>query len=394
MLRPSLSCACLATLVLCTACPGDDGPSVDTDASTSGTTTSGPSTLTLTDPNVTLTDTSSSSESTATDTTATTDGSTTAVLDGTSTGTSTTTGDDTTGTTGEPLSVWMADFSSELVEDPEDDDVGPGSYVYPMGVDAGSSDLRSFQLSYTAADSLLHFSIGLTSITENTRIAMMLLDDPAWANAAMSNFVFTVGGTEVRAPNWNGTGVQMILMDPSSPLFDFGAINDIDPFSDVPRPDNAIYLSEGDGAPFLGADGNPSYDDANLERLEVVVDTAVSPNTMTFEIDANLLAPYLDTESENLYVAIWTYTIIDVPMADWYMIEFGALEMTEALGGLPNSAADNWRDSDAYDMMFFDGAFTQEEFLDVPVMFMGDPTTTVVTFANVGEGVLQVPTGM
>lgn len=384
MLRPTF----VSLALVCTACPGDDGPAVDTDPSTGSTGTTGGITLTLTDPMVTLSDSGSSSESTGG---SSSEGSTTAVLDGTSTG-STTDASATTGTTGEPGGVWEADFASEVIMDPEDDDQGPGTYAYPLGVDDGSSDLRSFQLSYTAADGLLHFTIELTSITENTRISMLLLDDPAWANAGVSS-VFTVGGTEVRAPNWNDNGVQMVLMDPSSPLFDFGAINDIDPFSDNPRPDNAIYLREANGAPFLGADGMPSYDDANVQRLDVVVDTAVSPNTMTFDVDANWLVPYLDTTGGNLYVAIWTYTLIDVPMDQWFTIEFGALELTEALGGLPNGAMDNWRDCDAYDVMFFDGAYTQEQFLTVPEMFMGDPSNTVVTFENVGEGVLQVPTG-
>jgi hypothetical protein len=374
MLRPAFASLAL----LCTACPGDDGPAVDTETST-GTTTGG-ITLTLTDPMVTLSDTSS--ETTAGP--GSSDGSTTAVVDDT--------GTTDTGTTGEPGGVWEADFASDLVLDPEDDDQGPGTYVYPPGVDEGSSDLRSFQLSYTAADGVLHFSIGLTSITENTRISMLLLDDAAWANAG-ANIVYTVGGTEVRAPNWNDSGVQIILMDPDSPLFDFGAINDIDPFSDNPRPDNAIYLRESSGAPFLGADGMPSYDAGNVQRLAVTVDTAASPSTMTFDVDAHWLVPYLDTTGGNLYVALWTYTLIDVPMPEWYTIEFGALEITEALGGLPAGAMDDWRDCDAYDVMFFDGAYTQAEFLTVPVMFMGDPSNTVVTFENVGEGVLQVPTG-
>jgi hypothetical protein len=238
----------------------------------------------------------------------------------------------------------------------------------------------------------MHFTIGLTTISDNTRIGMMLLDDAAWANAG-ANHVFTVGGAEVRSPNWNATGVQLVLMDPNSALFDFGAINDIDPFSDNPRPDNAIYLDESNGAPFLGADGLPSYGTGNLQRLDVAVDTGASPATMSFDVDASWLTPYLDTESPNLYVAIWSYTIIDVPMADWYMIEFGALEVTEALGGLSNVAPDNWRDCDAYDVMFFEGAYTQESFLDVPVMPMGDPVSSVVVFENVGEGVLQIPTG-
>jgi hypothetical protein len=376
--RTFASIASLASLAL-TACPGDDGSPVDTDPT--GSSTSGPNdTLPITDPMMTLSDSSGESTSPGTGT----DGSSTAVLDDTSSG--------TTGTTGEPGGVWMADFASEVVMDPEDDDQGPGTYSYPLGVDDGSSDLRSFQLSYTAADAMLHFTIELTSISDNTRISMLLLDDPAWANAGV-DVVYTVGGTEVRAPNWNDSGVQLVLMDPDSPLFDFGAINDIDPFSDNPRPDNAIYLREASGAPFLGADGMPSYSADDVQRLDVTVDTTASPNTMTFDVDANWLVPYLDTEGANLYVAIWTYTLIDLPMDQWFQIEFGALEITEALGGLPGSAMDDWRDCDAYDVMFFDGAYTQEEFLTVPEMFAGDPSNTVVTFENVGEGVLQVPTG-
>jgi len=379
------TCLSLTSLLLVTGCPGDDGPPVDTDPSTGSST--GPITLTITDPMMTLSGTSSSSDSSG----ESSNEATTVVPDGTSS--STTDASTTTdGTTAEPGGVWLADFASEVVMDPEDDDYGPGTYVYPMGVDDASSDLRSFELSYTAADGLLHFTIGLTSIGDNTRIGMMLLDDAAWANAGTSA-VFTVGGVEVRSPNWNSTGVQMILMDPSSPLFDFGAINDIDPFSDNPRPDNAIYLDEANGAPFLGADGLASYATDNLQRLDVTVDTMAAPATMSFDVDANWLTPYLDTESPNLYVAIWTYTLIDVPMPDWYMIEFGALELTEALGGLSNGAADNWRDCDAYDMMFFAGAYDQETFLDVPAMFAGEAVDTVVVFENVDEGVLQVPTG-
>jgi hypothetical protein len=388
MHRPTFASLASITALLLTACPSDDDPSVDTESMGSSTSGGTNITLTLTDPMMTQSDTGSESTSPGTGT----EGSSTAVADDTSSGTSEPTGT-TDATTGEPQGVWMADFASDLEMDPEDDDQGPGTYSYPMGVDDGSSDLRSFELTYTAADEMLHFTLGLTSITDNTRISLMLLDDPAWANAG-SNVVFTVGGTEVRAPNWNDTGVQLVLMDPDSTLFDYGAVNDLDPFSDNPRPDNAIYLSENDGAPFLGADGMPSYTIDNVHRLDVTVDTLASPNTLSFDIDANVLAPHLDTDAENLYVAIWTYTLIELPMDQWFQIEFGAVEVTEDLGGLPNSADANWRDCDAYDVMFFDGAYTQEDFLDVPEMFPGDAVDTVVAFENVGEGVLQIPTGM
>lgn len=380
---PTLALACLAPLL--TACPGDDAPPIDS-ADSGSSTGDGSQTLSITDPSITLSDTTpDTSSSGSTDGS----GSSTAAVD--STGTDSSGSESSSG--GEPLGVWEVDFASGVQLDPEDDDFGPGTYVYPMGVDTGSSDLRSFELDYTADDETLHFTIGLTSITDNTRISMMLLDDAAWANAG-NDIVFTVGGTEVRSPNWNDSGVQLVLMDPDSTLFDFGAINDIDPFSDNPRPDNAIYLREASGAPFLGEDGMPSYEMANLRRLDVTVDAVADPNTLGFDVDANWLAPYLDTESSNLYVAIWTYTLVDLPMEQWNEIEFGAVELTEALGGLPDAAMDDWRDCDAYDMMFFGGAYTQEELLTVPEMFRGDPANTVVTLENVEEGVLQVPTGV
>lgn len=380
------SLACLATSALLCACPGDDGPPVDPDSS--GTTGGTAETLTITDPS-TITDptdpgTSSSggSDSTTVSADSTSDDGGSSSSDG---------AEESSSSSGDPVAVWDADFSSGVVMDPAGDDYGPGTYVYPMGVPMGTADLRSFELSYTAMDQMLHFTIGVEAITDNTRLSLLLLDDPAWANAGVNN-VYTVGGVEVRGPDWNDNGVQIVLMDPASPLFDFGAINDIDPFSDNPRPDNAIYLREMNGAPFLGADGMFSSSMMNLERLNVVVDTMVDPNTLSFDLDANLVAPYLDTMSSNLYVALWSYTLIDLPMDQWFQIEFGAVEITETLGGLPNAAADNWRDPDTYDMMFFSGT-TQEEFLTIPEMFMGDPANTVVLFENVDEGVLQIPTG-
>ncbi|MEX1367673.1 MAG: glucodextranase DOMON-like domain-containing protein [Nannocystaceae bacterium] len=373
-------------MLLC-ACPSDDSPA-DPDTST-GTTGGTAETLTITDP---TTITNPTDPDTGSDTSGSS-GSTTAAVDSSGTDSGSSSSDDGgSSSSGEPVGVWEVDFSSGTLMDPAGDDYGPGTYVYPMGVPMGTADLRSFQLDYTAASETLSFTIGLEAITDNTRISLLLLDDAAWANAGVDT-VFTVGGTEVRGPNWNDSGVQMILMDPASPLFDFGAINDIDPFSDNPRPDNAIYLRESSGAPFLGADGMFSTSMMNLERLGVTVDTMVDPNTLSFDIDANLLSPFLDTNGSNLYVAIWTYTLIDLPMDQWFQIEFGAVELTEALGGLPNAAADNWRDVDAYDMMFFDGGPTQEEFLLVPELFMGDPAGTVVTFESLGEGVLEIPTG-
>ncbi|MCX4242976.1 hypothetical protein OEB96_20270 [Paraliomyxa miuraensis] len=385
--RTSLHLFALAPLLLL-ACPADEPTPIET-ASGSSTGDTSNQTLTLSDPSVTVSDTTPDTG------TGSSSGSSTAAVDS---GSGSSTADDGSDSGSEssgeppPPMLWERDFGSGVLLDPEDDDYGPGDYVYPMGVDSGSSDLRTFELDYTAVDGMLHFTLGLTTITENTRISMLLLDDDAWANAG-SDIVYTVGGTEVRTPNWNDSGVQLILMDPASPLFDFGAINDIDPFSDNPRPDNAIYLREASGAPFLGEDGMPSYSTMNLRRLDVMVDTMADPNTMSFDVDATWLAPYLDTQSTNLYVAVWTYTLIDLPMDQWFQIEFGAVEITEALGGLPVGTMDDWRDCDAYDMMFFDGAFSQESFLDVPAMFMGDPANTVVTFENVDEGVLQVPTG-
>lgn len=376
--------ALLVPAALLSACPSDDSPPADPD--TSGTTGGTAETLTLTDPstitNPTDPDTGSS-------------GSSTTAADGTTedgTGSSSSGDGESSSSSGEPVGVWEVDFGSGVVMDPAGDDYGPGTYVYPRGVPMGTADLRSFELSYTAADEMLHFTIGVEAITDNTRLSLLLLDDAAWANAGISS-VYTIGGTELRAPNWNDSGVQIILMDPASTLFDYAAINDLSPFSDNPAPDNAVYLRELSGAPFLGADGLPSTSMMNLERLSVTVDTMVDPNTLSFDIDANLLTPYLDTESTNLYASLWAYTLIDLPMDEWFQIEFGALELTETLGGLPDSALDNWRDADAYDLMFFGGASTQEQFLIVPEMFVGAADDTVVTFESVDEGVLQIPTG-
>ncbi|MBW2732293.1 MAG: hypothetical protein JRH20_07845 [Deltaproteobacteria bacterium] len=277
------------------------------------------------------------------------------------------------------LSLWSADFASGQVMDPEEDDTGDGDYTYPAGVPAGSVDLRSFSLAYSATSQTLSLSIGLRAITDHTRVGVLLLDETGFKQGA---YDWTVGGTEIRAPLWNGHGVNMILADPDSMLFDFNATHP-NPTSER-RPDNVIYVHH-DPTQWLG-DLGASTALSDLKRLYVTKKNVDQVPTLEVTVPAADVAPYLDTKTPKLYVLVYAYLVID-DRASPRRMEYGAYEVTEA----ENANSEWWADCDAYDVAFVDG--NQAALLTVRGNGTQSPETDeAVHLTRVGEGVLEITT--
>jgi hypothetical protein len=277
------------------------------------------------------------------------------------------------------VNSWSTDFSVKVV-DPAQDDTGDGDYLYPAGVSAGSADLRSFSLAYSAQTGALEVEIGLTSISESTRVGLVLMDETAFKGAQRD---WTVGGAEIRVPLWNKHGVSFVVSLPQSKsaLFDYN-VSHANPAGD-PRPDNVFYVHH-DPTQWLDLYGVPTQTTASLRRLNVTVDTAAAPQTLAFAFQAKDLASYIDLDTPRLYAVLFAYLVVDTSAKKYAgLMEYGAYDVATADG-----ATDGWEDCDAFDIGFVDPGVDQGKLLTVT----GQGVGAVVELDTLGKGVLEIDT--
>lgn len=286
------------------------------------------------------------------------------------------------------LPTWSASFDTGVIDDPEGDDTGDGDYTYPVVGGApldGVADLRSFRASYDATTGALTIRVGLTRIDTHTRVAVLLID-----RASTAEHAWTIGGVELRVPAWDEHGVQLVLADPDGPLFDFGVIYDLHPFTDVRRPDNVVYTREGFGGAFVSTSGAETIEVASALRVPVTVDRSGDVHVMTATLDAASIARFVDMSASTLQVVAYSYLLID-PGGDMLSrVEFGALEITGELGGFDATVDGDWRDCDVYDLMFVDTPGEQSALLSAPLVPGGSDDTDVVVLDREGAGLLEI----
>ncbi|MCU0612341.1 MAG: hypothetical protein MUE60_11205, partial [Candidatus Eisenbacteria bacterium] len=96
------------------------------------------------------------------------------------------------------------------------DDKGPGRYRYPDGVTPGAADIHAFHVgTSTRLDPVtIQAVIDMAAVDQHTALGLMIvssLDGPAMP---------LPGDIEVMAPPWEGQGVFIWLVPPSSPFYD------------------------------------------------------------------------------------------------------------------------------------------------------------------------------
>lgn len=299
--------------------------------------------------------------------------------------------------------VWPSSFEA-VVTDVEGDDVGSGAYVYPSYVDpveadggthvGGMADLTAFRLAYDASAQTLSFSVGLRNLTDNSRVGVVLYDEKTFPKPGAppltdAELEWSMTGNELRLPNWNVGGLTFLLAKPGpdNPTYDIAVRRNLGSFGMESRPDNAVYFERG-GWP--RCDGTYTGTEQRQDILEL--DVTASDNTLSFSVPVQLLKGQIDLETSSLYAIVYAYVLADRTVPE---VEFGSVEITEALGGLADSEPDNWRDPDVYDLAFAEGA-AQATLLTAPTLPVGGTTATdgtkLVVIHEVGKGVLEIPT--
>jgi hypothetical protein len=301
--------------------------------------------------------------------------------------------------------VWENDFSTGDVADPAGDDTGSGTYRYPADIDppvdggaglGGVADLIGFRLSYSAASQALTVAARVRRLTEHTRVGVVLYDRAHFPDAdagalTEAQLEWAVTGTELRLPNWSDGAVTFLLAKPpaQNPTFDLAVRRNLAGFGSETRPDNAVYVRRD---AWLGCDGRPLAPESRFDILELPV-ADDGAGTLSFTLPAATLAGELDLRSPKLYAVVYTYVLAD--RANKADVEFGALELTEELGGLTNASTDSWREPDTYDVGFVTSG-TQASLLTPPPVpdggFTANDGTKLVVVKDVGRGVLAIDT--
>jgi hypothetical protein len=301
--------------------------------------------------------------------------------------------------------VWTKDFTTGDIADIEGDDTGDGDYKYPADIDppvdggpgrGGIADLTKFNLSYSAATQELSVTVAVKRLTDNTRVGLVVWDEAHFPKAdagplSASELEWAMTGNELRIPNWNAGGVTFLLAKPSAgnSTFDLAVKRNLSGLGVESRPDNAVYIERGG---WLGCDGKPKPSGSRFNILELDVRTPVA-NELTFKLPTSTLAGEIDLSSPHLYAVLYSYVLID--RSNNSDIEFGALEITPELGGLPQGSPDEWREPDTYDIGFVSTG-SQSALLTAPPQpdggFTADDATKLVVVKDIGKGVLAIDT--
>lgn len=230
---------------------------------------------------------------------------------------------------------------SGWILDASEDDHGFGGLIYPEGVLAGSADIMAAR--FIVFEDKVECQIKMREWDATSRIGIALLDAGAMQE---SDYDFSIGGTELMLPYWNGHGLHALVASPDSELYDYNA--KVENPAGQPRPDNAVYIYH-DPTLWLGENGNASNDPYDVFRLQVRQQQLENDGAnwlISVTIEREILEQFLTFEGDEpvMYAALMSYFV--TTSAD---TEFGALEVSAQLGG-----HDSWEDPDVYDIAFAD----------------------------------------
>lgn len=235
--------------------------------------------------------------------------------------------------------VFAAEDFVEVLDQHGDD--GSGRYLYPSTITTKAADIR--KLVYQQDAEFVTFEVSMAAITPETRIGISLINQAAYSAEEID---FTIGGTELRIPYWNGNGLNLIVADPDSSLFDHN-VRIENPIGQ-PRPDNAIYVKH-DPTLWLGGEGNEVSDARDVLRLDVSVErSGVGGDRFIIRLPKTVVSSILNPRS-GIYAAFYSYLTTESSA-----VEYGAFEINSDLGGFVG-----WEDCDVYDILGLD---QQEQF--------------------------------
>jgi len=223
-----------------------------------------------------------------------------------------------------------------------EDDKGDGDYTYPAGVPNHSCDIKAITITATTNYDSLHFEIELEDVTDYTKVGIQINSSSEGVMAE------AIPGIETKSLDWDGAGVFLSIMDPSSPYFDGTT-------------DNRIYICKD---PLITADSILVNEDAST--------------TNKFEFNVSLAS--LEQIMGN-YVE-WYYTVFSY--IDNSVIE-NSWEVSSAEGGIDDSI-----DPDIYDALFIESSELQNKLLRNYIVYgeLGGPRMAALD--AIGRGITSI----
>ncbi len=99
-------------------------------------------------------------------------------------------------------------------DDLSNDDDGPGTYIYPAGIDSGTADIKEFSINASSGLDSLIFSIKMRKISPFTRLGFSIL------NTIDNQYVLAPQNVNIQIPEWNNRGIFLTLAQPNTNAFD------------------------------------------------------------------------------------------------------------------------------------------------------------------------------
>lgn len=173
--------------------------------------------------------------------------------------------------------------------DGEADDKGTGTYQYPSGVQDGSADIQSFNITSNETLDSLKFKIKMRSISQNTRLGLYIV------NNLNGEFILAPQDVNVKIPEWNNKGVYLTIAPVSSNYLD-------------PSTENVVFISR----------------DPMQASFTVSIDSSDFINGyISFELPLSILEEVMGTYKSEWYFGAYTFL----------KNQSGTIKVDESLGG-------------------------------------------------------------
>ena len=169
------------------------------------------------------------------------------------------------------------------------DDNGPGTYLYPPGINAGSADIQEISITSVPTLDSLKFNIKMASVSANTRLGFYIV------NNLSGDFVLAPQQANIIIPEWNSKGVYFTIA-PSNSIFFNSAT------------ENIVYTSR----------------DPLQTSYQFAIDSSQMANgKFSFQIPLSILEEVMGTYRSEWYFGAYTF----------FKNQSGTIKVDESLGG-------------------------------------------------------------
>ncbi len=158
-------------------------------------------------------------------------------------------------------------------DDLSNDDNGPGTYIYPNGIDSGSVDIKEFTVNASSGLDSLIFTIKMGKIISFTRLGFSIV------NAIDNQYIPAPQNVNIQIPEWNSRGVFLTLAQPNTNAFDSTS-------------EDILFISR----------------DPQQTSIKIKLDTAaLSLNEFKFSLPLSILQSVMGTYKSAWYFGAYSY---------------------------------------------------------------------------------------